>query len=295
MTEAGNNPQRHMPYWMDATEPVEASLATTVAMLPIGQWRVRLCDFKEITLDAGWSSGIHRHRYCEVDLLLVGHGATASMPLQPITPGTILFHAPDTLHAWQASPGHCCRVLSLGFWTEPELDVIHPRRWPVLPELLTEAALLMQDIQHAQPGWDTRLPLRLGLMLARLLPIMAGDTLPVGRRAYPAACLTALDEFLHAHLHEPLSLDTIAEHLCLSRRTLTRIVRSYTGSSVMQRLQTFRLLHAAELLARTDWSLTKISERAGIPQLSYFCRCFRRHFGCSPTAYRRQLEHTPSL
>jgi AraC-like DNA-binding protein len=282
-------PAPEAPHWMDAPDPVAAPLVAAVAALPLGPWHVYLHDFKHLTLDAGWVSGIHRHHYCEVDLLLEGHGESASMPVQPVGPGTLIYHAADVAHAWQASPGHPCRVLSLGFHTEPALAVTRPARWPVVADLLTEAQLLLQDLRQAQPGWEARLPLRLGAMLSRLLPIMAGTDNPVMGRVPQAPRLDALDRYLHAHLREPLTLNAIAEHLCVSRRTLTRIVQAHTGSSVMQRLHTFRLIHAAELLARTELNVAAVAERAGIPQLAYFCRCFRRHFGCSPTAYRRQL------
>jgi AraC-like DNA-binding protein len=292
MTAITQVPAPDAPYlYEEGTVPVEASLAAAVATLPLGGRRVYLRDFKHITLDAGWTSGIHRHRYCEVDLLLDGHGETASMPVQQVGPGGVLFHAPDAPHAWQAAPGKRCQVLSFGFRTEPALSVIRPARWPVLPDLVTEAHLLLHDGNLAMPGWGERLPLRIATLLSRLLPIMAGQDAQGVEQARQTERIDALDQFLHAHLHRPLALDEIAEHLCMSRRTLTRLVQAHTGSSVMQRLQTFRLIHAAELLSQTPLTLTEIAERTGIPQLSYFCRCFRQHFGCSPTHYRRHLQH----
>ena len=114
---------------------------------------------------------------------------------------------------------------------------------------------------------------------------------PHSRRALAAWCLLGLAGALApVSLAAPLSLDDIAEYLCVSRRTLTRLVATHTGSTVMARLQTFRLLRAAELLWQTDHALATVAEKAGIPHLSYFCRCFRRHFGVTPMQYRRQAH-----
>ena len=283
------NSLTHVPFWHANPAPVDPWLADAVAALSLDGLRYLLRDFKHATMEAGWTSGIHRHHYSEVDLLLVGSGETSSVPVQRLSPGHILLHGPGVPHAWQAPAGHACDVLSIGFTTEPEIALALPARWPCSPELVTEAQLLVDDMQREAPGWRDRLPLRIGIILSRALALLtrgssdAGQSLGTDRMA-------ALDRFLREHLAAPLTLDEIADHLCVSRRTLTRLLREQTGSTVMERLRTFRLVHAAELLWQTDLPLATIAERVGIAQPAYFCRCFLRHFTCTPIHYRRQLR-----
>ncbi len=277
-----------LPIWCLASEPVESWLVTAVAALPVGGIRLHLRDFKHITLDAGWSSGIHRHQYHEIDILLTGHGETATVPVQRLGPGNYLLHGTGVPHAWRALPGFSCDVLSIGFTADPAIHLTLPARWPLSSELVAEARLLLNDMQQQLPGWCDRLPLRIGAILSTGIGLLT-DASRTGH-AHGSDRLEALDRYLHDHLHELLTLDQLAEHLCISRRTLTRLLREQTGSTVMDRLRTFRLVHAAELLRQTNLSLAEIAERTGFAQSAYFTRCFCRHFNCPPARYRRQLR-----
>jgi AraC-like DNA-binding protein len=103
--------------------------------------------------------------------------------------------------------------------------------------------------------------------------------------------LRAIDVYLRERLAEEITLDAVAEHLGLHRRTLTRIMRQATGgSTVMHRLRTIRMRKAAELLCHTALSLTEIACRVGFPELSYFDRCFHVHYHCTPSTYRQQMR-----
>ncbi|MHB9133824.1 MAG: AraC family transcriptional regulator [Armatimonadota bacterium] len=276
------------PYLYDPVTSVDSQLAKSVASLELAGYRVQLQDFKVSTLPTGWTSGIHRHRYYEVDIILSGHGETATMPTQRIGPGTVMYHPPEFPHAWQVFPGTPCQVFSMGFTVSSALPFRFPIHWPVQLDLITEAQFWLSDARQESFGRQDRLTLRLGIVLSRVLALMVGSsTLP------PAIDrMEMLDRFLCDHLDQPLALDDIAEQLCVSRRTLTRLVHAQTGGSVMQRLLTFRMIHAAELLGQSDLPLKEIAEQVGIPQVAYFCRCFRRHFDCTPIDYRRRMRTT---
>ncbi|MBF0244254.1 MAG: helix-turn-helix transcriptional regulator [Planctomycetes bacterium] len=73
--------------------------------------------------------------------------------------------------------------------------------------------------------------------------------------------------------------------MSVSVPTLTRRFRSETGVSVMERLQDLRMRRAVELLMEGRLSIKQVGASVGIREGSYFCRCFRQAFGCSPGSY----------
>lgn len=83
---------------------------------------------------------------------------------------------------------------------------------------------------------------------------------------------------------------TIAELAALvhtSPRNFSRLFRKVAGESPISYLLHLRLAKAAELLADTLASCSKIGERTGFPDSNYFSRKFREQYGLSPHSYRK--------
>ena len=63
------------------------------------------------------------------------------------------------------------------------------------------------------------------------------------------------------------------------------------GTSFIDYLNEYRLTMASRLLLSSESSILAVSEEVGFDNLSYFNRTFKRHFGTTPSAYRK---HTAS-
>jgi AraC-like DNA-binding protein len=74
-----------------------------------------------------------------------------------------------------------------------------------------------------------------------------------------------------------------------SPSAVTRLFRKVTGLSFKQYQTAHRMEQAATMLtAMPNRPVTEIARTAGYEDPLYFSRAFARHFGCSPTTYRRQ-------
>lgn len=85
------------------------------------------------------------------------------------------------------------------------------------------------------------------------------------------------------------SAGDVARRLGLSTRYVQDLLHE-TGRSFTERLLERRLQHARHMLASARGDRFKISEIAlasGFSEVSYFNQQFRRHFGATPTEYRR--------
>lgn len=88
--------------------------------------------------------------------------------------------------------------------------------------------------------------------------------------------------YMAAHLSEPITPDSAAAYLKVSRSTLTRALR-YAGSmSFNDRLRSMRMNEAYTLLLEHGISASECALRCGYQDPAYFSRVFKKHFGFSP-------------
>lgn len=98
--------------------------------------------------------------------------------------------------------------------------------------------------------------------------------------------LQALMRKHQLYLDPNITVQRLARRLGLPSRNVSAAVNRTQGISMSQYVNTFRLTHAAQLLAETDESVTKIATRSGFLTRSNFYREFQRAYAQSPTKYR---------
>lgn len=97
---------------------------------------------------------------------------------------------------------------------------------------------------------------------------------------------TALEQSLDTEL----DLHRLAEQHFLSYSYLSHRFTELIGCSMGQYRQTYKMRAAAELLSGTELRISEICARLGFCSASNFSRCFRQHYGCTPTEYRRNAQ-----
>jgi transcriptional regulator GlxA family with amidase domain len=95
-----------------------------------------------------------------------------------------------------------------------------------------------------------------------------------------------------AHLHEPLTLASMAARANMSTRNFSRRFVAETGDTPMKWLQTARIDYARELLESTDYNIADIAVRCGLGTRANFRRIFIQYVGISPREYRF-MHRTP--
>lgn len=83
-----------------------------------------------------------------------------------------------------------------------------------------------------------------------------------------------------------LSNDLLASRLCISESTLIRKIRKLLNTSTSNYIKVKRLNLAAQMLKDASGNnVTDICYTVGFSNLSYFSKCFKEHFGCTPSEY----------
>lgn len=85
--------------------------------------------------------------------------------------------------------------------------------------------------------------------------------------------------------NEKFSATDFAEAMLLSRAQLHRKLKSITNHSATDFVRHLRLEKAAQLLNAESDSVTQIAYQVGFNNLSYFAKCFREKYDCSPSDY----------
>ena len=102
--------------------------------------------------------------------------------------------------------------------------------------------------------------------------------------------LADLLTWVRANLHQPHTLDSLAEKSLMSRRTFTRHFRLLTGSTVGDWLLGERLAFTQRLLETTDQRVESIATLAGFGSPVSLRHHFRKVIGVSPNAWRQTFK-----
>jgi len=95
--------------------------------------------------------------------------------------------------------------------------------------------------------------------------------------------------FIQAKAFQDIVVRDILRELPVSRRSLEIQFRRYLGRSPAEEIRRVRLERGRELLARGDLSVSEIAAACGFANGTRFGVAFRKRFGKTPLAYRKQL------
>ena len=136
-------------------------------------------------------------------------------------------------------------------------------------------------------GYELRLRERLTEIWLRLFqqaqPLLAGD-LPHRRNNDKIKQMMA---YIQEHYPEKISIPELAASAFLSQRECYRVFRALLHTTPVEYIQSFRLHMAAQMLVKSQASLTEIALACGLGSGSYFGKLFREYARCTPSAYRR--------
>ena len=113
--------------------------------------------------------------------------------------------------------------------------------------------------------------------------------MPDSRGGLPIARLRTIEDYVHAHLAESISIQTLAELAELSPFHFSRVFKQTTGMTPLQFVIRERMLQAQQLIRETSRSLIEIALEVGYTSPSHFAQVFRRTVGVAPTQFRNVI------
>lgn len=94
-------------------------------------------------------------------------------------------------------------------------------------------------------------------------------------------------KIIHTQYSKTLKVSQIAKKLNLNRSYLYKIFKEETGYSLKDYLIQIRMEKSADLLTSTTFHISEIANAIGFPDALTFSKAFKKHFGQSPSNYRK--------
>lgn len=92
-----------------------------------------------------------------------------------------------------------------------------------------------------------------------------------------------------------LSVDDVASQLNMSRSIYFKKIKALTSFSPNEFVKAFRMRRASELIDTRMYSITEISMMVGINDAHYFSKCFKLHFGVTPTEWKNRKNNNGGI
>ena len=113
---------------------------------------------------------------------------------------------------------------------------------------------------------------------------------PSGLRLPDEEWAIQIEEYIHMHFHEPLTLEILADMCHGSPYHLQRTFKRITGLTPVEYIQKIRITKAMSELTTTDNSIAEIGVSVGLPNPSYFITLFKMKTGQTPKQYRKLVR-----
>jgi AraC-like DNA-binding protein/mannose-6-phosphate isomerase-like protein (cupin superfamily) len=218
-----------------------------------------------------------------------------------IAPGDLTFSRRGARYASGHDPQRPLTVISVGMrlqgpaGSDPLLARALPDRLSLTADEARRYIATANEVvaAHAQRGAIASLAAQGAALGLLALALRLAEEAPAERRhgVIPprhgdATRLARVLAHVDAHLHERLSLPTLARLARLSPAYFAAFFRERTGTTAMEHLRRRRIAEARALLRESDAPIEEIARRVGYPDPFHFSRVFRRLVGKSPSGYR---------
>lgn len=222
--------------------------------------------------------------------------------------GHVVFHRPNEFHsirAYNSSPNFfvisfVSSSLAMGFFErlkaqlkrphisflsaiikEAEKTYIIPKNDPTLRRLRRRP--------NAPLGGEQLIKNNLEQLLIYLMRTGNEDNIlraaPLEVQAHPL--VAAIQEYIDTRYDENIRVDDICRAFGYSRSFLSKLFHDQTGESLTAYAGRKKMECAKELLRSKGMNISQISEKLSFENPQYFARAFKRHYGMTPTEYRK--------
>lgn len=178
------------------------------------------------------------------------------------------------------------RIADLLNWPEVGAGIYHLRCDK--KKQLEQLVALFDEIRQLSRQSDAE-TIRLRSNLVEQLLLRCQSLIAVDARGGMDRRVQTAIAFIESNFTRDISIGEVAAAASVSISTLTRLFKQHTGLTVLAWRDEKRLALACEKLTHSSLRIAAIAERIGYPDQLYFSRCFRRHFGQSPSDYRKQF------
>ena len=241
--------------------------------------------------------------------------ATAGGECCLLKTGELLFHCPNEFHALHIYEEKPANIIIISFCCESPImkDLEHKilflgqQEKQCLSNIVKEAEHAYVHFDNIAPQVDLQLRAdapfaceqmiksaleQLLILISRRNNSIECDSriVPVNQLHQHAWVVRQVQEYIHEHYNEHITLEMLAAMQNISITQLKRIFREHTGSTVITYLTNFRLGEAKRMIQENDLNFTQIAEAVGYDNIYYFSTLFKKQTGMTLTEYSKSVR-----
>ena len=84
------------------------------------------------------------------------------------------------------------------------------------------------------------------------------------------------------------NVEKLVEKSTVGRTVMYNKIKGLTGSSPVEFLREMRLHIASNLLIESGYNVSEVGYMSGFNDIKYFSKCFKTHFGMTPTEFKNR-------
>lgn len=254
---------------------------------------------------------LHHHDFYEIYLLISGDVTyTIESRQYHVLPGDLLLISPRELHQICIRP-EMSTYERYVLWVDPQLlsrystalsdltrnlDPVGHNRGNMLrlrPEdhrrLQQLFEQLWQESESESYGSDLLRSSLLVQLLVTINRLASAESSKFEEVSQSSRAVSQVVEYINQHYSDPLSLDTLAEQVFVSKYHLSHEFNRQVGTSVYRYIQKKRLLIARQLLAQGS-KPNEVYAECGFGDYAGFYRAFKGEYGVSPREYTQTIR-----
>ena len=97
-------------------------------------------------------------------------------------------------------------------------------------------------------------------------------------------------DYIEKHYQEEITLEDVAKQVGLSSNYFSRLFKSQTGTNFSDKILSFRMEKAKEILRDTDYNIKDITYMVGYVDPNYFTKLFKKYTGKNASEYRKLMH-----
>ena len=250
--------------------------------------------------------GLHVQPTWELSLILCGEGVRIIGDMcEPFREGDLVLVPPEVPHCWQFSHGEkFVENITVVFSSDlfRNASAVFPELEEVFSSLAVQkvAIAFSGNLQKKLTEILLRMPaMSEALQVVSLLQMLVeitecNEKRIVGKKnveTESAFRLRQIKTFIACNYKRGITIEDIARFVGMNRSALCTFFKRQTGKTIVFHLNRVRFDVACHLLRTTSLTIQQVCYESGFQDVPHFCRMFKRTFGQTPTAYRKNNKH----
>ena len=262
-------------------------------------------SYEHVLLKPSEQIGLHHWNSWEMSYIISGEGRRILGDTEePFTEGEVILVVPEMPHQWifaadKTNPDGNIENITISFSSDllKRLSNIMPEFSPLAewyerldasikfkPSECMKIAVVLRKMEHESAAE------RVTSLLHLLISIQRNRNYTIAGRFAKSFTIEEkikkIKIYIRCNYKRNINIEQLAKYIGMNRSSLCTMFKRYTGKTIIEYLQNYRIEIAKHLLTSTTESISSCCYNCGFNDVPHFNRTFKQLVGMNPSKYR---------